>query len=117
MESTVPHYSEWKPFDLNNPSLHMVADDLDDVRRQLLQLQNPIHQKLVMANEVQWKRLRTNEFSVHQPPEHADAISRWLHELDLDIPYRGEGLPGMTLKVLTALLRRKRLYLSAIEKR
>ena len=55
---------------------------------------------------------------VHALPEHAAEIQAWLKALDLDVAYRGEGLPNMTYKVLLKLLKvnRQRKYLTGEEK-
>jgi len=114
MDSSVPDFSEWQPFDLEKPSPHMYSVNLEDVRAALLR--KGIHPKLVMASEILWKRLRTKTFTVHLIPENANEIKNWLGALGLNIEYRGEGLPNMTLKVITALLKRKRVFLTDVEK-
>jgi hypothetical protein len=53
----------------------------------------------------------------HALPPEAPEISAWLRKLGLGIPYRGEGLPNITYKVLLALLRcKERMYLHGYEK-
>ena len=46
---------------------------------------------------------------IHGMPAHSREIMDWLCALDLGIPYRGEGLPGVSYKVLLALIRRSRV--------
>ena len=55
---------------------------------------------------------------MHTLPHHAREIQEWLARLDIGLPYRGEGLPGMAYKVLVALIKqgRERVWLTGEEK-
>ena len=55
---------------------------------------------------------------IHSVPEYADKICQWLKELGDFMPYRGEGLPNISAKVLVHLLKhgRQRVTLTGEEK-
>ena len=43
---------------------------------------------------------------VHAAPPECDHIKDWLHELDLDLKYTGQGLPAISAQVLLLLIKR-----------
>ena len=55
---------------------------------------------------------------IHGLPEEAGDIRRWLGKLGIDLPYRGEGLPAISAKVLHHLIRhgKERVWLSGEDK-
>jgi hypothetical protein len=100
LQSSVPEVLEWKLFSLESPSQHMYADDLEDVRKILLE--KHISPRLVMKNAVEVKSLRTKTFTVHHLPNESQDIQRWVLSLDENYAYKGEGLPGTTLNFKSA---------------
>ena len=86
------------------------------------------HPKCVLKDEIRLKSLvysltkRDNlgkgVVVVHGLPEEAGDIQEWIRNLGIDMPYRGEGLPAISAKVLHHLIRhgREMVWLSGEEK-
>ena len=84
--------------------------------------------KVLMKDEVKVRTLiyniRKNEANgpgvcyIHSLPEYYDELQSWLQRLDVNLQYRGEGLPALSLKVLQTLVRksRERTWLTTEEK-
>ena len=55
---------------------------------------------------------------IHSLPEYYDELQGWLQRLDVNLQYRGEGLPALSLKVLQTLVRKskERTWLTTEEK-
>ena len=128
--SKTPPFAEWLPWqgDFSEPG-HFCApqDDMDAVRAQFLATGR--HPRLVLKDEACVRSLvytgtrrdadLRGTITVHGVPEQAQEIQAWLERLGLQeaLPYRGEGLPAMSHKVLLHLLRhRERVYLTGEQK-
>ena len=135
MHSQTPAAEEWEPWtgELRPGHLRVLEDQsacgaacgLEQVRCALLATGR--HPKVMLKDEA---RIRSLQYkfvaaldghkgccTIHALPPEAPEISAWLRNLGLGIPYRGEGLPNITYKVLLVLLRRKeRMYLHGYEK-
>jgi hypothetical protein len=84
------------------------------------------HPKVILKSEHQARSLEYTLSAdegrgvvvVHGLPAEAREIQAWLGRLELNLAYRGEGLPNISQKVLLALLKegRERVYLTGEEK-
>ena len=124
-ESKTPSFSEWQYFkEICVGHFWRFEEEMDDVRGQFLQSKR--HPKCVLRSEHSIKTLiytfskserESGQCIVHSVPHEYAEILQWLDALALDIPYRGQGLPGISYQVLLALLRKKqRYYLTGEEK-
>ena len=130
--STTPDASEWLPLPclldgLPEAGHYSVAEsEIDEVRGMFLAsgrrpkvlLKDCFSTKALRYTFVRGRDTRKGVVHIHTLPEHATEIQAWLKALDLDLAYRGEGLPNMTYKVLLKLLKvnRQRKYLTGEEK-
>ena len=125
-ESTTPEASEWGAWTGAFKPGHYYVDEegIETVRGEFLSKNR--HPKLLMKDESRIKALKytftraeeeCGTCTIHAMPSDANDIMRWLEKLDCGIKYRGEGLPGITYKVLVKLAKqRERRYLEGEEK-
>jgi hypothetical protein len=106
--------SEWLLWDGELAPGYFCASDLQEVRRELMQqgkcpkvclkslcTWGALRYRCALANEGRsgWCVIRT-------PPEGADVLEEWAHELGVE--YHGQGLPSLTMEVFLTLLKGKR---------
>ena len=109
-ESTVPPFSEWRPWAGRIESGHFWAEDLRQVRAALLaQGHQP---KVTMRSLCDWRALRLRvrdapDCVVTQYPEDAEILQAWMQKLGLQ--YRGQRLAGAAAEAFQHLLKAKRL--------
>ena len=124
-ESTTPDFSEWIPYNELLPGHFWVFDDrIDEIRQDFLCKNR--HPKCVLKDEARIKTLiytftksekEEGQCIIHSVPPECYEIIQWLKNLDLGIPYRGEGLANITYKVFSHLVNKKeRVYLTGEEK-
>ena len=127
-ESTAPPFEEWLPWEGKLQPGHFWSENIEQARGQMLSLGRV--PKVVLKDESQIKSLRytfnkreahEGACVVHALPCDWREITQWLENLkrehNVSLPYRGEGLPNMTFKVLLHLLRTKdRVYLTGEQK-
>lgn len=97
-------------------------EDIAKVRAELLQ--SGLNPKVLMKDEARIRSLILNlrkkkgTMVIHAMPEDFIQIEAWLKRLDIGLPYRGEGLPSVSLKVLQTLIKksRERVWLTGEEK-
>ena len=123
-----PPFVEWEPWrgveHLAPGHYRAPEEDIEAIRAQFLETGR--HPRVVLKDETSIKSLQytcckrdgvSGVVVVHGVPKDAEAIQRWLECLDLEMPYRGEGLPSVSYKVLLHLLRRReRVYLTGEQK-
>ena len=108
-ETTVPPFSEWRPWAGRVESGHFWAEDLRSVRAALLaQGHQP---KVTMRSLCDWRALRLRvrdapDCVVTQYPEDADILQAWMQKLGLE--YRGQRLAGAAVEAFQHLLEAKR---------
>lgn len=129
--SKTPPFAEWLPWQGEFTPGHYWApeEDMDAVRAQFLATGR--HPRLVLKDEASARSLvytcsrrdagLKGAITVHSVPERAQEIQAWLERLggmtNSELPYRGEGLPSISHKVLLHLLRqRERVYLTGDQK-
>ena len=93
--------------------------DIEQVRNYYLS--NGKHPKVKLKGRWDIKHLSLGSVFIHSVPENYTTILRFLENLkkyNISIPYRGEGIPSMSDRCLTLLMRgcRERQYLTAAEK-
>ena len=109
-ETTVPPFSEWRPWAGRVESGHFWAEDLRSVRAALLaQGHQP---KVTMRSLCDWRALRLRvrdapDCVVTQYPEDAEILQAWMQKLGLE--YRGQRLAGAAAEAFQHLLKAKRL--------
>jgi hypothetical protein len=114
--STTPDASEWVPLGdgLPPPGHYCVAEDeigevrgrfLASGRRPKVLLKDAFSTKALRYTFVRGRDTHKGVVHIHTLPEHATEIQTWLKALDIGIPYRGEGLPNASYKVLLKLLK------------
>jgi len=124
-ESCTPDFSEWTPYRELMPGHYWTFDyRIDDIRQDLL-CKNK-HPKCILKDEARIKTLiytftksekEEGQCIIHSVPPECHEIIQWLKNLDLGIPYRGEGLANITYKVFSHLVNKKeRIYLTGEEK-
>ena len=109
------------------PGHSYVAEDrLPEVRRELMA--GGRHPKVLLKDASCVRALvyichpvkdekRKGTVYIHGLPEQAREIQAWLRRLEVNLPYKGEGLPNITKKVLLTLLKdRERTYLTGEQK-
>eukprot|EP00439_Symbiodinium_sp_Y106_P020317 s8192_g2.t1 len=108
--STVPPFSEWRPWAGCIASGHFWAEDLRQVRAALLaQGHQP---KVTMRSLCDWRALRLRvrdapDCVVTQYPEDAEVLQAWMQKLGLE--YRGQRLAGAAAEAFQHLLKARRL--------
>ena len=108
--STVPPFSEWRPWAGCIASGHFWAEDLHQVRAALLaQGHQP---KVTMRSLCDWRALRLRvrdapDCVVTQYPEDAEVLQAWMQKLGLE--YRGQRLAGAAAEAFQHLLKARRL--------
>ena len=111
-ETTVPPFSEWRPWAGRVESGHFWAEDLRSVRAALLaQGHQP---KVTMRSLCDWRALRLRvrdapDCVVTQYAEDAEILQAWMQKLGLE--YRGQRLAGAAAEAFQHLLKAKRLDL------
>ena len=90
--STVPPFSDWRPWAGRVESGHFWAEDLRSVRAALLAQDQP---KVTMRSLCDWRALRLRvrdapDCVVTQYPEDAELLQSWMQKLGLE--YRGQRL-------------------------
>ena len=109
-ETTVPPFSEWRPWAGRVESGHFWAEDLRSVRAALLaQGHQP---KVTMRSLCDWRALRLRvrdapDCVVTQYAEDAEILQAWMQKLGLE--YRGQRLAGAAAEAFQHLLKAKRL--------
>ena len=117
--STTPDASEWLPLPclldgLPEAGHYAVAEsEIDEVRgtflasgrRPKVLLKDCFSTKALKYTYVRGRDKLKGVVHIHALPEHATEIQAWVKALDLNLPYRGEGLPNMTYKVRLKLLK------------
>ena len=121
-----PPAIEWGVWNWRIEPGHFFVEDesINSVRGWFLQQQR--HPRVVLKDELTIRCLvytcsKIDQVSgvcvVHAMPKESSDIMEWLQRLPVSIEYRGEGLPGITNKVLLALLGQKnRRFLTGEEK-
>ena len=121
--STTPPADEWLKWDSKIEPGHFSCEEssLNDVRAWFLRRGK--EPRLSMRDCVDVRALSytctqrldgcVGLLVIHLLPEHWEEINLWLCKLDVDIKYQGQGMSGMSLKVLNHLIRvgRERVYL------
>ena len=108
--STVPPFSEWRPWAGCIASGHFWAEDLRQVRAALLaQGHQP---KVTMRSLCDWRALRLRvrdapDCVVTQYPEDAEVLQAWMQKLGLE--NRGQRLAGAAAEAFQHLLKARRL--------
>jgi hypothetical protein len=115
-----PDASEWLPLDLSagipEAGHYAVGEEDIDATREYF-LRSGRHPRVTLKDATTIKGMRytfvrgkdpgrKGSVHIHTLPQHAREIQEWLARLDIGLPYRGEGLPGMAYKVLLKLLNR-----------
>ena len=122
----LPPICEWKQWDgTASPGYHY-AKDLADVRSQLLLsgrsprvvLRNAASADMVALKYTCIKSIdgESGACNIRELPPERDEIEVFLERLPVDIPYCGEGVPGITARALFALLRADRIQPNAAQR-
>ena len=118
-ESKTPAFSLWKPWQGEIEKGHFYTDDIDSIRITLLQ--QGISPRLSMKDRHEIRQLTIGKTIIHTVPTNLDSILAFVEKLKvhgITLDYKGEGLPAITSRALTALLQRsnQRIYLCEQEK-
>ena len=100
------------------------SDDLDSLRLTLLQQGFAVRAALSAPHCLRALSIPIdkNKFcSIYSIPENAEELKEWVEKvqytMEVPLSYRHEGLPATTLRVLIALLKEHRQYLSLAQKK
>ena len=125
LERVYMHFYHRKHKDIVPGHFWAFDGEIEDIRGKFLQ--SGRHPKCVLKSENSIKILiytfaKTEKYKgqcfVHSVPKDYLEIVQWLENLNLNIPYRGQGLPGISYQVLINLIKKKdRLYLTGEEKK
>ena len=116
-KSVLPPLSDWEMWDEKPRPGHFWCADLAGARQWLLcsgrnprvTLRSIVDLTSLTYICTQHKDGAEGTCKIRRLPAEADAIQHWLARLPLgDFEYRGEGLPSITLRVFSALLRAER---------
>ncbi|MCP3956188.1 MAG: hypothetical protein GY697_28840, partial [Desulfobacterales bacterium] len=116
--SATPDASEWLQWDGEIRPGHFRVEEEEITQVRAWFLERGRHPKVLLRDAMRMLALRytcsmradgtTGVCHIHAVPEDWEQYAAWLEELDLGMPYRGEGLPSLSLKVLSRLVKRKR---------
>jgi hypothetical protein len=117
IKSKIPPLDEWKKWNgVCSPGYFHTNESLPKVRQALLftgrspkvQVKDTCGIAALRYQCVQKVDNSTGMCIIRQLPPEAEAIQAWLKNLPVSVPYCGEGLAGITLKVFHALLKSER---------
>ena len=119
-ESKIPAFGLWRPWqDGEQRAGHYYTLDLDEARRKLLE--QGISPRLSQSDRHEVRQLTMGKTVIHGIPQNLQSILQFINNLKthgVEIEYRGEGLPAISQRALTALLKHSnhRKYLDEDEK-
>ncbi len=118
-ESKTPAFSAWRPWRLEAGAGHYYTSDLDGARRSLLE--KGISPRLSQSDRHEVRQLTVGKMAIHSVPTNLSSILQFVANLKargIELKYRGEGLPAISNRALTLLLKRGnvRKYLTDEEK-
>ena len=107
--NATPAFASWQRFETLGPAGHYYAEDLQTVRRTLLE--QGVSPRIILCDRQDISSLVVGKVTIHRAPARPAAMSAFvalLAKQGVKLEYQGEGLPALSSRALTALLTRKR---------
>ena len=109
VKNNTPPFEQWKPWRGDLVPGHFYVADIEDVRRALLE--QGISPRICMKDRHEVRQLTIGKCCIHTVPEDLASIQNFrknLSQRGVRLDYYGEGLPAISNKALTVLLRHSR---------
>ena len=101
-----PPFDTWKPWRGDLLPGHFHTQDIEEVRRTLLE--QGVSPRICMKDRHEVRQLTIGKCCIHSVPENLASIQTFrknLSQRGIRLDYYGEGLPAISNKALTALLK------------